>query len=68
VNAIVMLFGGIMQPAVGFILDVCAGRRSGGATVYSLRHFTAAFAILPIAMAMGLAAALAVKESGEKHS
>ena len=67
VNTIVMLFGGAMQPVVGFILDRCAGRANGAATAYSLGHFRTAFAVLPAAMAIGLVMALAIRESGEKH-
>jgi sugar phosphate permease len=66
VNTIVMLFGGIMQPVVGFILDHCAGRSRGAATTYTLEHFRSAFTVLPLAMALGLALAILMRESGER--
>lgn len=67
VNTIVMLFGGIMQPVVGLILDHCAVRGHGAATTYTLSHFRMAFTVLPVAMALGLVMAIFMEESGEKH-
>jgi MFS family permease len=66
VNTVVMLLGGIMQPAVGYILDHCAGRRGESVAIYSIEHFQRAFLVLPVAMAIGLALSLIIRESGKR--
>lgn len=64
VNTFVVGSGAIFQPLIGALLDAqWDGRLNSGARIYSAEAYTLALTCLPIAAAVGFAAALTIRET-----
>lgn len=63
-NMGVMASGAVFQPFIGWLLDLnWEGKLVDGARVYTLAAYETAFLVLPILMALGVGAALLVRET-----
>lgn len=67
INMIIMLFGGLMQPLVGILLDLQRWFSGNSLLEYSSQDFRFALMILPISLFIGFILSLFIRESYGKQ-